>query len=61
MKNASHSTGHLSTRSPVGGTVWGGLGDVALLEEVHHWGWTLRLKVSSHFQFAISSYLCLRM
>lgn len=60
MKSASHSTGHLSTWSPVGGTLWGGLGDVALLE-VHHWEQALKLKVLSHFQFALSSHLRLRM
>lgn len=27
----------LNTGSPVGGAVWIGLGDVALLEETHHW------------------------
>lgn len=28
---------HLSTWFPVVGTIWGGLGGVAILEEVHHW------------------------
>ena len=35
------------------GGVWGGLGGVALLKEVCHWGWTLRLKASKHLQFIL--------
>lgn len=27
----------------VSGTIWGGLGDSALLEQEHHWGQALRL------------------
>lgn len=27
----------------VGGAIWGGLGGEALLEEVWHWNWALRL------------------
>ena len=33
---------YLNTQSPVSGTVWEGLGAVALLEEVSHWGWALK-------------------
>ena len=38
---------HLNARSTVGGTVWEGLGGVALLEEVCHWGQALRFQDSS--------------
>jgi hypothetical protein len=31
---------------PVGGTLWEGLGVVALIEEVRHWGWASRSKKS---------------
>jgi hypothetical protein len=39
--NGSHRLIYLNTCPPVGGTVWEGLGGVALLEEVCHWGWAL--------------------
>ena len=29
---------HLKIWTPGGGDVWGGVGDVALLEEICHWG-----------------------
>lgn len=31
-----------STRSLIGGSVWGGFRAGALLKEVHHWAWALR-------------------
>lgn len=34
----------LNTQSPVGGSVWRGLGSVSLLEEGPHWQWTLRVR-----------------
>lgn len=36
--NVSHSLWYLHAWSPVGGPIWGGLGGVAFLEEVCHWG-----------------------
>ena len=33
---------YLNAWLPVGRTIWEGLGGVALLEEVCHWGWALR-------------------
>lgn len=50
-KNA-HTLRHLHTWSPVGGSVWGDLGSLALVQEVHHWRWALMLKFtmfSVHF------------
>lgn len=32
-----HRLGYLSTWPLVGRVAWGGLGNTALLEEVHHW------------------------
>ena len=40
--------GHLNTWFPVPGSVWEGLGGVALLEEVHHLGWALRFQNLTH-------------
>ena len=40
-KNVLRGAEHLNTRVPGGGDVWGGLGDVTLLEEVCHWGQAL--------------------
>lgn len=34
---------HLNIWSPVDDAIWGELGGVAFLEEVHHWGWVLRV------------------
>ena len=35
----------MNARSPVGGTVWKGLGGMALLEGVCYWEWALRFQV----------------
>ena len=40
-ENGSHRLIYLNVWSPVGGPVWEGLGGVALLKEVCHWGQTL--------------------
>jgi hypothetical protein len=42
--------------SPVGGTIWEELGDVALLEEMCHWGQALRVQCLTLFPVRI---LCL--
>ena len=39
MRMVPHRLKHLNDWLSVGGAVWEGLGDVALLEEVCHWGW----------------------
>lgn len=44
MGNVSHSLRHLHTWSPVGGAIWGGLGNAALQEEACHCGYSLGLK-----------------
>lgn len=44
MKMAPHRLLYLNTLSPVGVNVGEGLGCVALLEEVCHWGWILRFQ-----------------
>lgn len=41
-ENVSHGLMYLSTWSPVGGTVWKGVGVVLLEEAVYPGGWTLR-------------------
>lgn len=38
MGMSPHWAPYLSTQSSAGGTVWGGLGGAALLEEECHWG-----------------------
>jgi hypothetical protein len=38
MINVPQRNGHLDTRPSVGGAIWMGLGDMAFLEEVCHWG-----------------------
>lgn len=40
--NVPHRLRYSNTWSLVGGTLWGGVGGVALLEEVQHWGRALR-------------------
>jgi hypothetical protein len=47
---------YLNTQSQVGGTIWEGLGSVAILEEVCPWGWALRFQ--RPMPFPVSS-LCL--
>lgn len=42
LMRLSSSIMYVNTRSLVGGTVSGGLGGMALLEEVHCWGWAWR-------------------
>lgn len=42
--DVSHSLGHMNIWLPVGHTVWGGLGGVAFLGEVCHWGWLWEFK-----------------
>lgn len=44
MVNAPHSFGHLNAWSPVGSTVWKGLGGVALLEKVCYWRRALKVQ-----------------
>lgn len=45
MRNVSHSFRHFAhIWFPVGGAIWGGLGNVALQEEACHYGYSLRLK-----------------
>lgn len=43
-ENEFHGLICLNTLSPAGETVWEELEDVALLEELCHWRWTLRFK-----------------
>lgn len=47
-ENVSHRLRCLKTESPVGGTAWGDLGVVALLEEMSL-GWPLTVEDSHHF------------
>ena len=42
-----HGVKCLNSWIPVGGTVWEGLGGVALFEEVCHWEWALKFPVCS--------------
>lgn len=42
-ENISHRLMGLNTWSPVGVTIWGSLGSVASLKELHHWEWALRV------------------
>jgi hypothetical protein len=44
MTLAGHELIYLNTCSPVAGTVWEGLGGVALLEEVCHHRWALKFQ-----------------
>lgn len=50
---------HLSTWFPVVGTIWGGLGGVAILEEVHHWGAGSEASKASHHSQRCFSASCL--
>lgn len=43
-ENDPHGLMYLIAWLPVGGAVWEGLGEVALLAEVCHWGWALGFK-----------------
>lgn len=43
-QNVSHGLIYLKAWSPFGGTVGGGLGGVALLEEKQHYGWALKFQ-----------------
>ena len=49
-----HSLRHLSSWFPVCGTVWIGLGGVALLKKVCHWGWALRFQSSKQALTALT-------
>lgn len=51
---------HLKTWSPVGGTVWEGLGVMVLLARVCHWGWAYSFKSPCHSQCALFT-SCLRL
>lgn len=42
------SLGDLNTWSPTDGTVWGGLGGLALLEKLCLWVWALKFKSVPH-------------
>lgn len=44
MKCLLHHLRHLSTWSPLGDAIWGGLTDAALLEKVDYWGAGLETK-----------------
>lgn len=48
---------YLTTWSPVGGMVWKGLGEVALLEEMCHWEWALQFQMT-HLILNTFSALC---
>jgi hypothetical protein len=41
----------------IDGTVWEGLGGIALLEEVFHWGWALRFQKTTPLPSLINSFL----
>jgi hypothetical protein len=52
-RNGSHGLIYLNSWFPAAGTVWEGLGGVALLEKVFHWGcWSF--KSLHHSQVALS-------
>lgn len=48
MRNIPPGLEHLKTWSPVGDTVWGGLGGAASLEEKRHWARLFELKASPY-------------
>ena len=51
---------YLNVWSLVDGTVWKGLGGIALIDEVRHWGEDLRFqKLKYHSQFSLSLSLSL--
>lgn len=50
--NGLHRFIHLNSWSSVGGSLWEGLGGIALLKVVRYWGWTVR------FPNAIPSMSC---
>lgn len=50
-----HRFWHLNTWSPLGVTVWEGLGGVAMWEKACCWGWVLRFQTSLHSQLAVSA------
>lgn len=60
MSNIFSGHGHLNACSPVGDTLWEGLGGTALLEGVGHWGRDFRDPTASpYFHFAVFV-LCLQ-
>jgi hypothetical protein len=50
----NHRLIYLNVCSTVDGTVWEGLGGVALLEEVCLWGWALRFQRPMPFSVCLS-------
>lgn len=59
MKNGPHRLLCVNTWFPAGGTVWEGLGGIALLGKVCHWEWTLRFQQTANTPSWLS--LCLKM
>jgi hypothetical protein len=56
MKMSSVIIAGMNTQSPVGESVWRG---VVLLQEVCHWGWTLKVRASCSFWFlSLCAYGC---
>ena len=49
-ENGTHRLIRLNAQSPLGRTVWEGLGGVASLKEMCYWEWALRFQKSIPFQ-----------
>lgn len=54
MNSVPHRLWYLKTWIPVGGAVWGRVGNVALPQEEWYWRWALRPTASSYIKFALS-------